>query len=222
MPETSSPESAPKHRSDDESETEPEQELETSPETETETTADETTADETTTDETTAEKSPEKQGKTKRPSRWARWIAVAALVVAVIAAAGAGAAWHRLTQISSPKYSDQESGQAKKNLCGSYGLVQRAIAVSNHVAPPNPNDPTGRLAVQVNNRQALVGGAIYLRDRIAAEPAASSDLKKILAATATEIEQLAMLETAGASADAQEPLRKNLEAKVSRIKELCT
>jgi hypothetical protein len=210
MPETSSTESVPKHRPEGESETDSENELATSPESASATTAD-----------VSAAKSPETSAATTRLSRWSRWIAVAALVLAVIAAAGAGAAWYRLTQNSSPKYSAEETASAKKNLCAAYAVVQRAVVVNNHLAPPNPNDPTGKLAVEANARLALVGGGGYLRDRVTSEPAASADLTKTLTATANDIEQLGMNYTAGASGESQDALKKDLDSKIGKLKELC-
>lgn len=146
---------------------------------------------------------------------------MAALVIALLAAAGAGWAWYH-PHSASPKYSDQQTAQAKKNLCGAYAIVQRAVVVNTHLSPPNPNDPTGKLAVEANARLALVGGGAYLRDRITAEPAAPADLTKTLTATANEIEQLGMNYTAGASGEGQEALKHDLDSKVTRIKELCT
>ncbi len=206
MPETSSTGSAPKHGLESESETDSEKELETSTDSES---------------ELTAEESPEKPVATTRHSRFSRWIPVAALLIAVLAAAGAGWAWYH-PHNSSPKYTEQETAHAKKNLCGAYATVQRAVVVNTHMAAPNPNDPTGKLAVEANARLALVGGGAYLRGRVAAEPAAPADLTKVLTATGNEIEQLGMNYTAGVSGEAQEGLKQDLDSKVGRIKELCT
>ncbi len=207
MPETSSTESAPKHSAETETETDTDSELETSSES---------------APESPAPTGTEPPAKTKRATNWWRWIAVAALVVAVIAAAGAGAAWYRLTQSGPTKYSDQETTQAKKNLCGAYAIVQRAIVVNTHMAPPNPNDSAGKLGVEANARLSLLGGGAYLRDRVAAESAAPAELAKVLTATASEIEQLGINYMAGASNEAQDPLKHALDAKIGRIKELCT
>ena len=146
--------------------------------------------------------------------------ALAALAIAVIAAAVAIVAWF-YPHHSGPHFSDRQTAAAKKNVCSSYAAVHHAVVANTHLANPDPNNPIGQLAVAANARLALLGGGVYLRDRVAAEPAAPADLAKAATAMANTIEQLGINYLAGVSSTAQDPLRHDLDLQIGQINQLC-
>ena len=77
------------------------------------------------------------------------------------------------------------------------------------------------LSVATNARLALVGGGAYLKDRLAANTAAPADLADAVNSFANTIEQLGMNYLIGAGAEAQDPLRKDLDSEVTQLDKLC-
>jgi hypothetical protein len=75
--------------------------------------------------------------------------------------------------------------------------------------------------VLANARLALIGGGAYLRDRLAAEPAAPADLAKAVDSLANTIEQLGVNYMAGAADGVQNPLRHDLIAQIGQVNDLC-
>jgi hypothetical protein len=149
-----------------------------------------------------------------------RWHVLAALVIAVIAAAVAILAWfypHR----SASHFSDEQTAAAKKNVCSADAAIHHAVVANTHLANPDPNSPIGQLAVAANARLALLGGGVYLRDRLAAEPAAPADLAKAVTAMANTIERLGINYLAGASTTVQDPLRHELDSQIGQINGQC-
>ena len=147
---------------------------------------------------------------------------LAALAIAVIAAAIAIAAWLRPAHESaSPTFTDQQTAEAKTNICSAYTAVDQAVVANTHLANPIPNDPIGQLAVAADARLALLGGGAYLRDRLAAGPASPGDLAKALNSMANTIEQLGIGYLAGASNIVQDPLRHDLDSEITQMDELC-
>jgi hypothetical protein len=66
------------------------------------------------------------------------------------------------------------------------------LVTNTHLVNPHPDDPIDQLAVASNARTALLGGGAYLRERLAAEPAAPADLAKAVNSMAKTIEQLSI------------------------------
>jgi hypothetical protein len=121
-------------------------------------------------------------------SRWTspRTIAFAALAIAVVAAVAAIAAW--IHPGGSHSYSDQQSAQAKTNVCAAARPVHQAVWVG--TPNPHPGDPVAQLAVAANVRLAMLGGGAYLRETLAAEPATPADLAKAVTSMATTLQQM--------------------------------
>jgi hypothetical protein len=149
------------------------------------------------------------------------WTTFAALAVAVIAVAVAIAAWFRPPHSASPTFTGQQTADAKTNLCSAYTTVHQSVVLNTHQENPVRNDPIGQLAVAANARLALVGGGAFLRERIAAEPAAATDLKNAVTSMATTIEQLGTNYLAGASNVVQDPLRRDLNSEINQLNQLC-
>ena len=96
-----------------------------------------------------------------------RSVAFVAIAIAVIATAVAIAAW--LRPGASHSYSDQESAQAKANVCSAWAPVHQAVWAG--TPNPHPGDPVAQLSVAANVRLAMLGGGSYLKETLAAEPA---------------------------------------------------
>jgi hypothetical protein len=147
-----------------------------------------------------------------------RVVNVAALAIAMIAVAIAIAAWFRPEGQS---FNDQQTAQAKKDVCLTYNTVRQGVVVNTNLADPVPNDAIGQLAVAANARLALLGGGAYLRDRVAAEPATPADLAQAVKSIADTSEQLGSAYLANADAGVVDPLRHNLDGEISQANKLC-
>src|ERR1700689_846897 len=151
-----------------------------------------------------------------------RWPTFAALAIAVIAAAVAITAWFRpAPESASPPFTDQQTAQAKMNVCSAYTAVHQGVVRNTHLTDPNPNDPAGQLAIAANARLALLGGGAYLRDRAAAQPATPADLAQAVNSIANTIEQLGVGYLEAAGNIVQDPLRHDLNSQVTQIDKLC-
>jgi hypothetical protein len=171
---------------------------------------------------------PEVEARPKKPlpsPRWwrsSRWATFAALAIAVIATAVAVAAWFRpAPQSASPTFSDQQTAQAKTNVCSAYAAVHQGVVRNTHLADSNPDDAAGQLAIAANARLALLGGGAYLNDRVAAQPATPADLAQAVGSMGTTIEQLGVGYLEAASNIVLDPLRHDLDSQVAQINRLC-
>jgi hypothetical protein len=140
----------------------------------------------------------------------------------VIAVAIALVALFHPVNSASRSFNSQEIADAKTNLCSAYTAAHQAVVINTHLVNPRADDPIGPLAVAANARLALLGGGAYLRDRVAAEPAAPADLSKTLTYMADTIEQLGINYLAGASNLVQDPLRDNLNKEIRALDQLCS
>jgi hypothetical protein len=149
----------------------------------------------------------------------------AAVAIALIAAALAIAAWFRPAPSAGPRFNDQQTAQqadqAKKNVCSAYANVRKGVVINTHLANPVPNDPIGQLGVAANARLALLGGGAYLRDRVAAEPAAPADLAQAVNNMANTIEQLGTAYLGEAPPEVLNPLRHDLDTEITQLNTLC-
>jgi len=155
-------------------------------------------------------------GGAKRP-----WFGIAALAIAVLAMAVAVATWFRPTHPSTPSFTEQQTAEAKKSICTAYNSVHQAVITNTHRANPNGNDAVGSLAVASHARLALLGGGLYLRDRLAAAPATPSDLANAVTSMANTIEDLGMGYLSDASNFVLDPMRRDLNSELGQIDALC-
>ena len=148
-----------------------------------------------------------------------RWLPLAALALATVATVLAALAYFHPAhhQASVP----QQGGDAKANLCSAYKGAHRSVVVNTHMQSRDPNNAVAELSVATNARLALVGGGAYLKDRLAANTAAPADLADATNSFANTIEQLGMNYLIGAAAEAQDPLRKDLDSEVAQLDKLC-
>jgi len=168
------------------------------------------------------EVSPKKPLPSPRWWRSSRSVASAALAIAVIATAVAVAAWFRpATQSASPAFTDQQTAQAKSNVCSAYTAARQGVVRNTHLEDPNPHDPVGQLAIAANARLALLGGGAYLRDQVAAQPATPADLAQAVNSMATTIEQLGVGYLEAATNIVLDPLRHDLDSQIAQINKMC-
>jgi hypothetical protein len=171
---------------------------------------------------------PEVEASPKSPLPSPRWwrssraATFAALAIAIISTAVAVAAWFRpAPPNASPTFTDQQTAQAKSNVCSAYTSVHQGVVRNTHLADPNPHDPVGQLAIAANARLALLGGGAYLRDRVAAQPATPADLAQAVNSMGTTIEQLGVGYLEAATNIVLDPLRHDLDSEVRQINKLC-
>jgi hypothetical protein len=157
-----------------------------------------------------------------RPSKLPFWLAVAALVLAILGVAGAAYGYFYPNESAAAgKYSDQQRNDAKKHICETFKIVDRAVVRNSHLKNPDNGGPIGALSVATAQRFAFYDGGDFLRDRVASEPATSKDLADNANSLGTQLEELSIGYLAGAQDFAQDELRQNLDDKIKKIVELC-
>ncbi len=158
-----------------------------------------------------------------RPSKLPLWLAIAALVLAILGVAGAAYGYFHPNQsaAASGKYSDSQRNDAKKHICETFKIVDRAVVRNSHLKNPDNGGPIGALSVATAQRFAFYDGGAFLRDRVAAEPATPKDLADNANALGTQLEELSIGYLAGAQDFAQDELRQNLDDKIKKIVDIC-
>jgi hypothetical protein len=156
-------------------------------------------------------------------SKFAKWGTIAALVLAILALAGAayGYFYPNESAAAAGKYSDQQRNDAKKHICETFKIVDRAVVRNSHLKNPENGGPIGALSVATAQRFAFYDGGDFLRDRVAAEPATPKDLADNANSLGTQLEELSIGYLAGAQDFAQDELRQNLDDKIKKIVEIC-
>jgi hypothetical protein len=181
---------------------------------------------ESTTAEQAAESEPvshAKDSSAPHASKLSRWLTVAALVLAVIATSVAVVGWfypHKSAS-SAPTYSDQQTKDAKKHICETFMVVDRAVVRNSRLKNPENGGPIGALSVATAARLAFYSGGSYLRDRVSQEPATPADLAKSVNGMASNLEELAIGYLAGAADFTQDELRQSLDDKIKATVEIC-
>ncbi|WP_428341237.1 hypothetical protein [Mycobacterium sp.] len=158
-----------------------------------------------------------------RPSKLPFWLAVAALVLAILGVAGAayGYFYPNESAAAAGKYSDQQRNDAKKHICETFKIADRAVVRNSHLKNPDNGGPIGALSVATAQRFAFYDGGAFLRDRVAAEPATPKDLADNVNGLGTQLEELSIGYLAGAQDFAQDELRQNLDDKIKKIVDIC-
>jgi hypothetical protein len=157
------------------------------------------------------------------PSKLPFWLSIAALVLAILGVAGAayGYFYPNESAAAAGKYSDQQRSDAKKKICETFKIVDRAVVRNSHLKNPDNGGPIGALSVATAQRFAFYDGGAFLRDRVADQPATPKDLADNANALGTQLEELSIGYLAGAQDFAQDELRQNLDEKIKKIVELC-
>jgi hypothetical protein len=157
-------------------------------------------------------------------SKLLRWVAVAALVLALISTGLAVAGWFYYPHkgaAGTGTYSDQQTKDAKKHICETFMVVDRAVVRNSRLKNPENGGPIGALSVATAARLAFYSGGSYLRDRVSQEPATPPDLAKSVNAMASNLEELAIGYLAGAADFTQDELRQSLDDKIKATVEIC-
>jgi hypothetical protein len=149
------------------------------------------------------------------PSDASRWPTYVALVIAVIAAVLAGLAYFHPAKTGTVA---QQGGDAKANVCGAYAATRKAVVINTHMESQNPNL---QLAIAANARLALIGGGTYLRERLAANTGAPSDLANAANSLANTIEQLGINYLIQAPPAVQDPVRNDLNNQLAQLDKMC-
>jgi hypothetical protein len=162
-----------------------------------------------------------KHKKHSSPLRWwasPRATAFVALAIAMIAVAVAIAAWVRPSFWHS--FSDEQSAQAKVTVCAAWAPVRKSVWVG--TPNPRPGDPVAADAVAANVRLAMLGGGSFLKETLAAEPAAATDLAKAVNSVAITLEWMGINYLAGnQSHGVLDPLKDKLDSEGAEIDKLC-
>lgn len=156
------------------------------------------------------------------PDSSPRWPTFAGLAIAVLAVALAVAGWFypRSSGGASHNFSDQQVNDAKTHVCTAYQSVHQAVVSNTHMENPVENDRIGELAVATNARLTLYAGGSYLRERLAAEPAAPADLAKSITDMANTLEELSIGYLAGLSSTL-DPLRHDFDSEIEAVDKIC-
>jgi hypothetical protein len=165
----------------------------------------------------------ESSASARPASRFARWGTAAALALAIVATGVAVAGWfypHKSAS-STPTYSDQQTKDAKKHICETFMIVDRAVVRNSRLKNPDNGGPIGALSVATAARLAFYGGGAYLKDRVSQEPATPPDLAKSVNTMASNLEELAIGYLAGAPEFTQDELRQALDDKIKATVEIC-
>jgi hypothetical protein len=124
---------------------------------------------------------PPRWPQTGAPRRPRRWPTIAWLVAITLVASVAVVGWLRPLHdhqpppaSAAPTYTEQQVANAKANVCGAFGKVDRALEGAQSLG--GSSDPTAILAVATSAREALDFGSRYLPATLAEEPATPSDL----------------------------------------------
>jgi hypothetical protein len=157
------------------------------------------------------------------PSKLPLWLAIAALVLAILGVAGAayGYFWPNESAAASGKYSDQQRNDAKKKICETFKIVDRAVVRNSHLKNPDNGGPIGALSVATAQRFAFYDGGNFLRASVADQPATPKDLADNASQLGTQLEELSIGYLAGAQDFAQDELRQNLDDKIKKIVDIC-
>ncbi len=146
--------------------------------------------------------------------------ALAALVAGVIIGAVI-TGWWRPSSGGSATFTDQQTADAKKDVCAAALLARQAVAKSMHLKNPDPENPVAQLAVAANARLSLTGAAAYLRSRLDEEPAAPQEITEAAGAMAGALEHLNVSYLAGQPNSEREQLGRDLDARIAELGKRC-
>ena len=118
-----------------------------------------------------------------------RWFMFATLAIALVALVLAGLVYSQPPHTSGTGI-PQQSGDARANVCVAYHAAHNAMVINTNLQSPNPKDPTDELSVATSARLALIGSGTYLKEMLAANSAAPTDLVNAVDALANTTEQL--------------------------------
>lgn len=161
----------------------------------------------------------------RRPPRWPLYVALATSLIAVVVG---GIGWFRPVSHedrpptpAAQAFTQQETADAKNNICASYKLSKDEVADNTHRPNPGESDETRSIAVATNSRLAMYTAGDYLLNRLEAEPATPNDLAQMTRSLAYSYLDLAMHAMNNASASVLEPYAREIDSEIAKIDEQC-
>jgi hypothetical protein len=157
-----------------------------------------------------------------------RWPVLAAMTVALLALGVGIAGWFRPPQQiehtstpSAPSYTEQQTAEAKGDVCNSFRLVRQAISLNSNRTSPTEGDFGSTWAIAANSRLALEAGANYLLDRLSDEPATSSHLAAAVRSLALKFRHAAVVFLAEEPKPQEQEVKKDVEREITTVDNLC-
>lgn len=146
---------------------------------------------------------------------------IAALALAVIGIVLAIFGWFYPS--STPKYSAEQTAEAKDKVCAAQETVRRSNQLNTNMRNPLPGEILGDMAVGTSARLALLAGGTYLHQSLESNPATPADLAAEVAAVGDTLEALSVNYLAGHAPndEVQQPLRDQLGEGLQKVFELC-
>jgi hypothetical protein len=158
------------------------------------------------------------------PAKQSRAPITISLVVALIAIAVAIGAWFKPANEAppsadtAPKFSDQQTADAKKALCSARNKAFEALKGS---GGQHSDDPTSAFIITVNTRLAIHESTDYLRHTRDVNQAAPPDLAANIEDLASVYEDMLLAQLASAPTDQLNALNTKLDAADIKIVEAC-
>ncbi|HYB36495.1 MAG TPA: hypothetical protein VEF72_12475 [Mycobacterium sp.] len=118
---------------------------------------------------------------------------------------------------TAPTYTDQQITDAKASICAAYNISKNEVFENTHRPNPVEGDEIGSLAVAANGRLGLYAGGDYLLKRLAAEPAAPSDLANAVRALANSYEEFGIRALNNEPNSGLDALRHDIDADIAKI-----
>jgi hypothetical protein len=153
---------------------------------------------------------------------------VAAMTVALLALGVGIAGWFRPPQRIEhpstpfkPSYTEEQTAEAKTDVCNSFRLVRQAISLNSNRTSPTEGDFGSTWAIAANSRLALEAGASYLLDRLSDEPATSSDLAGAVRSLALKFRHAAVVFLAEEPEPTEQEVKRDVEAEITTVDNMC-
>lgn len=149
-----------------------------------------------------------------------------ALAISLIALAVGAVGWfrpvlHNNQPPPKPAYTDQQTAQAKANVCAAFEKLERAVNVVNAV--PEGTTPNEQLATATSTRQIFDVFSRYLSAKLAEEPATPPNLATAVRKEASSLQEgvIGYLDGLTNSDPAMRPLVDANTSAAETIRQLC-
>jgi len=153
----------------------------------------------------------------------ARLLPVLGVVLGLLGLGMGAAAWFRAAPpdvAGKPVYTEQQVVDAKSGVCTAYAKGWRSLQVAG--SQKKPEGPPDTLpAVTVNGRVAEVAVGNYLINSVDANPAAPSELKKLVRTLGELYQEIVLTQLAEGSRPDVVPIAENADRVRAEIERLC-
>jgi hypothetical protein len=162
------------------------------------------------------------------PRGASRLLTFVSLGISVIATVLAIVGWFRPTPTAAPAagpggptYTEQQTADAKHDVCDAYALVRTAVSASTNKQSAGGDAFAANTAIAANARLGLYGGGGYLLSRLSGAPATPPDLANALRSLGETIQKLAVVDLGEQPESVQAPLRDAVPGAIAKIDEQC-